>query len=275
MSPIKKIFTYLSTLLLGLFIAVQADSATVQRSSFLVGNIACTSCLAAIETELKGAPGTLGMKADIRTGRVTVDHLSTLDCEQIAAVITGLGYPATVDWTATVPDRYTRKFAGRNNFNAGCTGGNCDISGTAGAGPAGWNAVPASGTISRTTLQVSNMTCTSCLASIADELRSMPGTYGMQGYLSRGVIIVDHAAAFDNSRLAAAITDLGYPARILALNEIPVQKAYSYSAKGEGGDKPDSQFAPGYSCSSKGPCNATSASWQKLYNRYFNRSASQ
>ena len=75
----KKIILTLSTLLLGLIFALQAIADTVQRSNFIVNNLSCTSCLATIEAELKGVPGTLGMDADIRSGRVTVDHLSTLD----------------------------------------------------------------------------------------------------------------------------------------------------------------------------------------------------
>ena len=125
MNQNKKIITVLSTLLLGLIFALQANSTTVQRSNFIVDNLSCTSCLATIETELKGVPGTLGMDADIRSGRVTVDHLSTLDDEQIAATISKLGYPATVDWTATVPEQNTRRFTRQSSFGSGCSSGGC------------------------------------------------------------------------------------------------------------------------------------------------------
>ena len=118
-------------------------------------------------------------------------------------------------------------------------------------------------------MQVSKLSCSSCLANIAERLRNIPETYGMKGYLSRGIVIVDHADATLNSKIAAAISGLGYPARILATNEIPAAKAYRASSgtNGQGVRK-------GGGCGTNGPCNATSASWQKLYNRYFTQTKS-
>jgi len=271
MNQNKKIIAALSALLLCLLFAFQANSSTVQRSNFIVDNLSCTSCLATIEAELKTVPGTLGMTADLRSGRVTVDHLSTLDDEQIAATISKLGYPATVDWTATVPEQNTRKFAGQSSFGSGCSSGGCGGSGGSGAGPTAWKAAPDEGTISRTTLQVSNLSCTSCLANIAAELSKISETYGMQGYLNRGIVIVDHTDNLKNSRIAAVISGLGYPARVLATNEVPAQKAYTSPPRAV---SPGQAVRGGGGCNSKGPCNATSASWQKLYNRYFTQTDS-
>ena len=265
MNQNKKIIAVLSGILLGLLVAVQANSTTVQRSNFNVDNLSCTSCLATIEAELKGVPGTLGMNADLRQGRVTVDHLSSLDSEQIASIISKLGYPATLEWTATVPEQYSEKFAQDSRYRSGCSSGGCGSSGGAGAGLTAWKAAPAEGTISRTTLQVSNLSCTSCLANIAAELSKLPDTYGMNGYLSRGVVLVDHTDTLENSRIAAIISGLGYPAKVVATNEIPAQKAFANSP-GNGSANP--AVRSGRGCGSKGPCNATSASWQELYNRY-------
>jgi copper chaperone CopZ len=266
MNQNHKIIIALSTFLVALFITVQADSTTVQRSNFIVGNLACSSCLATIEAELKIVPGTLGMEADLQAGRITVDHLSTLSCEQIANRISNLGYPATIDWTATVPEQYLKKFPPQNRLTTNCSSGGC--SGTSGgeAGLATWNTAPASGVVSRTTLRVNNLTCTSCLANIAAELSQIPETYGMKGYLSRGVVIVDHSASLDNRRIAAVISKLGYSARIVALNEVPARKAY---AAGFSNTVSDKATAGGSSCNSRGACNATAASWQELYRRYF------
>ncbi len=275
MNKNKKIIAALSALLLGLLFAFQANSTTVQRSSFIVDNLSCTSCLANIEAKLKSVPGTLGMDADLRSGRVTVDHLSTLDDEQIAATISKLGYPATADWTATVPEQSTRRFTRQSSFSTGCGGsggsGGCGGSGGSGAGPTAWKAAPADGTISRTTLQVGNLTCTSCLSNIAAELSKISETYGMNGYLNRGIVIVDHTDTLENSRIAVVISGLGYPARILATNEVPAQKAYTSTPRA---GSPGQVVRAGGGCNSKGPCNATSASWQKLYNRYFTQTNS-
>ena len=268
----KQIIAGLSFLLMSLFLVAHANTATVQRSNFSVGNLSCTSCLATIEAELKGMPGALGMNADLRQGRVTVDHLSSLDYEQIASTISNLGYPATMEWTATVPEQYTERFAQRSRYQSGCSSGGCGTSGGAGAGPTAWKAAPATGPISRTTLQVSNLSCTSCLTNIAEELRKVPETYGMNAYLNRGVVIVDHASTYDNNKIASAISGLGYPARVVSTNEIPAQKTFSAAPNNS---SPNQVVRSGAGCNSKGPCNATSASWQKLYQRYFTQTNSK
>lgn len=255
--------------LIGLIFASQASAETVMRSNLIVSNLSCISCLSNIEAELKTLPGILGMDTELQTGRVTVDHLASLDGENIAARISKLGYPAAVDWTATIPDQYTRRFSNPNSPNSNCSGRGCGGFGGSSIDLNAWRAAPASGIINRTTLQVSNLTCSSCLASIAAALQQMPETFGMKGYLSRGVIIVDHTPSLDNSRIAAAITNLGYPARIVALNDVPAPKAFSSGGRGK--RLPQNTLRTGSSCNSRGPCNATVDSWQKLYQRYFSR----
>jgi copper chaperone CopZ len=272
MAANRKITVVLSGLLLGLLVTIQANSTTVQRSNFIVDNLACTSCLATIEAELKGLPGALGMNADLSQRRVTVDHLSSLTAEQIGAAISRLGYPATMDWTASLPQQNAERFAGGSRYSSGCSSGGCGLSGGNGAGLTAWKAAPAGGTVSRTTLQVSNLSCTSCLANIAAELSKLPETYGMNGYLSRGVVLVDHADTLENNRIAAIISGLGYPARVVATNEIAAQNAFAKSQAGAAGNP---QVRPGLGCGSKGPCNATSSSWQELYNRYVSRTNSK
>jgi copper chaperone CopZ len=171
-----------------------------------------------------------------------------------------------MEWTATLPEQYTTRFAERSRYGSGCSSGGCGSSGEAGAGPTAWKAAPASGTLNRTTLQVSNLSCTSCLSNIAERLRNIPETYGMNGYLNRGIVIVDHADVSINTEIATAISGLGYPARVVATNEIPAQKAFT-STPGSGSR--GQARSTGSGCNNKRPCNATSASWQKLYQRYF------
>jgi copper chaperone CopZ len=270
MAQEKKITTYLALLLLSLFLVVQAQAAEVKRTNFTVSNLSCTSCLATIEAELKGVPGALGMSADLRQGRVTVDHLASLDYGKISTIISRLGYPAAMEWTATIPERSTNRFAANSPYRSGCSSGGCGIAGGAGAGPTAWKTAPAAGTISRTTLRVSNLSCTSCLSNIAAELGKLNTTYGMNGYLSRGVIIVDHAAGLESKRIAAIISGLGYPAKAVDTASIPAQKAYKASTSPGG-----RAVRAGIGCNSNGPCNATSASWQKLYKRYISKTDSK
>jgi copper chaperone CopZ len=273
MNNLKRSIIALTILFVAALMVNGAQAAGVQRSSYIVGNLSCSSCLATIEAELKGLTGTIGMDADLQQGRITVDHQPELDYKKIASAITNLGYPAKVDWTATVPERNVNRYQQRSRYSAGCSSGGCGSSGGEGNGPTAWKAAPTAGTISRTTLQVSNLSCTSCLNNIAAELRTIPETYGMKSYLSRGVVIVDHATTYENDKIAAAISGLGYPARVTATNEVPAEKAFSAEAPQIG--SPNQVRPRGSGCNSKSPCNATSASWQKLYNRYFTQTNSK
>ena len=272
MNNLKRSVIALTILLAAALLVSGAQAAGVQRTSFIVNNLSCSSCLATIEAELKGLPGTIGMDANLQQGRVTVDHQPELDSEKIALVITNVGYPAEVNWTATVPDQNVTRYQQRSKYSSGCSSGGCGSSGGAGTNPTVWKAAPTDGTIIRTTLQVSNLSCTSCLNTIAGELSKLSETYGMNGYLSRGIVIVDHADTLETSRIAAIISDLGYPARTVASNEVPSRKAFSATSQ----NKPSNQIRPsGSGCNSKNPCNATSTSWQKLYNRYFTQTNSK
>lgn len=67
----------------------------------------------------------------------------------------------------------------------------------------------------QTTLQVSNLSCGSCLYNIEAELTKLDGMFGMQGDLARGLVTVSHTEALVSGKIAAVITDLGYPARVL------------------------------------------------------------
>jgi copper chaperone CopZ len=268
----KRLTITLTNLLVAVMLVSGAQAAGVQRTSYIVSNLSCSSCLATIEAELKGLPGTIGMDANLQQGRVVVDHQPELDYEKIGSAITNVGYPAKVDWTGTVPDQNVIRYPQRSKYSSGCSSGGCGSSGGAGAGPTAWKAAPATGTVSRTTLQVSNLSCSSCLNNIAAELRKISETYGMNGYLSRGIVIVDHTNNLETKRIAATISGLGYPARTLATNEVPAQKAFSASSNNSTSNQVRSR---GGGCNSKGPCNATSASWQKLYNRYFTQSNSK
>ncbi len=74
----------------------------------------------------------------------------------------------------------------------------------------------AAGDVSETTLQVSNLSCGSCLQTIESELRKYPGTVGMTADLATGLVTVKHTAELSGERLAELVTQVGYPARVAA-----------------------------------------------------------
>ena len=77
-----------------------------------------------------------------------------------------------------------------------------------------------SGTVDRkdlleTTLEVSRLSCGSCLATIEAELRKYDGMVDMQSDLFKGQVTVAHTVALAPEKIASVITELGYPAAVL------------------------------------------------------------
>lgn len=83
-----------------------------------------------------------------------------------------------------------------------------------------------------TTLQVSRLSCGSCLATIEGELRKFDGMLGMRADLAQGLITVNHTEAFAPEKIAEAITGAGYPAKVAA--NIATQAPASGSSRGYG-----------------------------------------
>ena len=115
------------------------------------------------------------------------------------------------------------------------------------------------------------LSCSSCLTNIEAKLKTMPQTIGMNAYLRKGVVIVDHQSDLNGNTIAGAITTLGYPAKVVSTNKISAQEALATGAKSGTGKK----ILTGSGCNTRGPCNASSASWKNLYNRYVGKSKSQ
>ena len=269
----KRLVIALTNLLMAALLVSGAQAAGVQRTSYFVSNLSCSSCLATIEAELKGLPGTIGMDADLQQGRVVVDHQPELGYEKIASTITNVGYPAKVDWTATVPDKNVIRYSQRSKYSSGCGSGGCGVSGGSSSGPTVWNSsIPVNKTVNRTTFQVSNLSCSSCFANIETKLKTMPATIGMNGDLRKGVVIVDHESTLNGNTIAATITTLGYPAKMVSTSKISAREILAAGAKSQ---KPGQPKA-GSGCNSRrGPCNATSTSWKTLYNRYVGKPTAQ
>jgi copper chaperone len=62
-----------------------------------------------------------------------------------------------------------------------------------------------------TTLQVSGMTCRSCISHINRALTGLDGVREIEVQLRDGIVRVRHAAEVTAAQLAEAITEAGYP----------------------------------------------------------------
>lgn len=61
-----------------------------------VSNLSCGACAKNIESELRKHQGLQSMSTDLATGRVTIRHTAELTSEQLAKLVTDVGYPATI-----------------------------------------------------------------------------------------------------------------------------------------------------------------------------------
>mgnify|MGYP003573840167 FL=1 len=70
--------------------------------------------------------------------------------------------------------------------------------------------------LTETVLQVSNLSCGSCLNNIETELSKSDGMVGMNADLGRGLVAIKHTDELSAEMIATTITGIGYPAKVLA-----------------------------------------------------------
>jgi len=130
------IFIGTAVLLLSLTLVHWAGAGqNLKRTNLLVDNLSCSSCLNTIEQELSAMTGFVGMAGDLRRGQILVDHQAAMDEEDIATAITRAGYPARVDWTASITEDKANVFPRSATPSQSCGGG---CSSGAGKGSATW-----------------------------------------------------------------------------------------------------------------------------------------
>lgn len=88
-----------------------------------------------------------------------------------------------------------------------------------------------------TTLQVSRLSCGSCLATIEGELRKFEGMLGMRADLSQGLVTVSHTEDFLPEKIAEVVTAAGYPAELVADSGVKVPTDGAPSRSGCGGGR--------------------------------------
>jgi len=92
----------------------------------------------------------------------------------------------------------------------------------------------------QTTLQVSRLSCSSCLATIEDELQKFDGMLGMRADLAQGLVTVSHTEAFPPEKIAETISGAGYPAKVIEVAQVngstpPVTAPTGYGCGGSSG----------------------------------------
>jgi copper chaperone CopZ len=113
--------------------------------------------------------------------------------------------------------------------------------------------------LKQTTLEVSNLSCGSCLTRIDDTLKTYTGYSKLGADLRQGIVVVEHEAALEGQVIAKAITDIGYPAKVVADKEL-TQRPDLFKNQGAG-----------YGCCGGGGrssgCSASASTWKRLFNQ--------
>ncbi len=76
------------------------------------------------------------------------------------------------------------------------------------------------GQILRTTLNVSNFSCGTCLSRISSVLLGLEGILGLDTDLAANLITVDHLETLSGEDIAAALTDAGFPAKVIGTGKV-------------------------------------------------------
>jgi copper chaperone CopZ len=106
-------------LLCGVFVAVGlANENGLRRTTLRVAEMRCSSCLRVIDAELRRIPGLVGMTGTFSPAQVVVDHEAAVAAEEIAAIITGVGYQATIVASQPIREEQAHRFQ-RAGFGAG------------------------------------------------------------------------------------------------------------------------------------------------------------
>ncbi len=119
--------------------------------------------------------------------------------------------------------------------------------------------------LKRTSVQVKNITCESCLTLIGSKLRGLRGTVGMKADLKQGLVVVDHKPLLDGKKIARAISVLGYPAEIISSTDIDEESALIFP-------EVDRSAYGRCRCNGigrSGYCGGSASSWKRLYRIYF------
>lgn len=114
----------------------------------------------------------------------------------------------------------------------------------------------------RTTMQVANLSCFSCLYKIRKKLRGVKGVLALNWDFNRGLIYVVHEPVVTGERLTGLISSIGYPARILSNDQLGKSGSFLNPSGARASlQERDSEC---FRC-----CSATASTWKKLFDRLF------
>lgn len=116
--------------------------------------------------------------------------------------------------------------------------------------------------LKRTTVQVEQMRCSSCLRVIDGELRKVPGVVGMTAIFKKRQVIVDHEEAVAAKGIADIITGLGYPTTVVESQSITGAEAHRFQRAG---------FGAGAGCCNPGGTSTVAEAWKEIRRRLFRK----
>ena len=114
--------------------------------------------------------------------------------------------------------------------------------------------------IGRTTLELNKVFCGACLRVIYAELRRVPGVLGLTADMAESRVTVDHELTITPVQVAKAVTDSGYPARVVEVQTLPRREARLFQR--------EAGFDAGPGFCNIGGINPVADSWRELRRRF-------
>lgn len=117
-----------------------------------------------------------------------------------------------------------------------------------------WAGVPGKKTI----YFVDNMTCGACITTISKGVARVAADAQVSGDPSEGVVMVMHDAGVSSETIGQAITESGYPSRVMTSVDAELgEKGFAFSPGAAGGAC--------YSGGQRPACGGITESWKALY----------
>lgn len=136
---------------------VIAGDRSIHRAVFKVENLTCGGCFSNINAGLAPLEGFSGMGVNLLRNLVAVDFVGPLSADEIGAVITRKGYPATLESVDPILEKEAFAYLNSGRKGPG-SGGGCCSGGNAVAVPG--QSIPAPSEIPQSGIQSGGSCCT-------------------------------------------------------------------------------------------------------------------
>ncbi|KIM98013.1 hypothetical protein OIDMADRAFT_105462 [Oidiodendron maius Zn] len=167
----------------------EQDTETINTTTLAVEGMTCGACTSAVEGGFKDVPGVKHFSISLLSERAVVEHdASILTAEQIAEIIEGRGFGATVLESLAIVANKNLKTRNRNPGDAATT-----------------------------TVAIEGMTCGACTSAVEGGFKDLDGLVQFNiSLLAERAVVVHDPSKLSTEKIVEIIEDRGFDARIIS-----------------------------------------------------------